>query len=634
MMPVSQKSTLHPSARLLSYALLLVLLFSSLGAVPAASAAWQSKVDPWVLSAADREETEFIIFLTEQAGLSAAAGLQTKHEKGAYVYKQLSEVAQKSQKPVLAALDEQSADYRSYWVANLIWVRGDIRLVESLARRTDVAHIYANTAVQSDRPAGPDRPVMSLQPAESRNLLSAPGGAEWNITKIGAPEVWAAGFRGHGVVIGGQDTGYDWTHPALKNQYRGWNGSTADHNYNWHDAIQENNPNTSPGNKCGFKSSLPCDDGQHGTHTMGTMLGDDGGNNQVGVAPGAKWIGCRNMEDGWGTPVTYAECYQWFIAPTDLNGENPRPDLAPDIINNSWGCPPAEGCTDPSILLSVVENVRAAGILTVHAAGNSGSACSSVNSPAAIYDASFTVGNTDSNDNISANSSRGPVLIDGSGRIKPDISAPGTGIRSSVTGGGFAELSGTSMAGPHVAGVAALLISTNPSLSGHPDELEKLLNETAVRLTGSQTCGGVAGESFPNNTFGWGRVDAWAAFQALEQTAGVRLTPNQSQSVFPGSAFTSTYKLTNTRSETVTFDLSLESSQGWARLESSSPVTLGPGESVTLIVTVSVPKEAPAGSREITVLKASSLTDTEITASVTNTTSVNFGLFFPFMTWN
>ncbi len=203
-----------------------------------------------------------------------------------------------------------------------------------------------------------------------------------------APDVWAQGFTGQGAVVGGQDTGYQWDHPALINQYRGWNGTTADHNYNWHDAIH------SGGGVCGANSPEPCDDSGHGTHTMGTMVGDDGAGNQIGMAPGARWIGCRNMDQGNGTPATYSECYQWFIAPTDLNDLNPDPSKAPDVINNSWSCPLSEGCTDPNVLLADVEAVRAAGILTVHSAGNSGPTCSTVDTPAAIYDASFTVGAT------------------------------------------------------------------------------------------------------------------------------------------------------------------------------------------------------------------------------------------------
>ena len=157
----------------------------------------------------------------------------------------------------------------------------------------------------------------------------------------------------------------------------------------------------------------------HGTHTMGTMVGDDGAGNQVGMAPGARWIGCRNMDQGNGTPTTYSECYQWFIAPTDLAGANPNPAMAPDVISNSWSCPASEGCTDPNVMLTVVDNVRAAGILSSHSAGNSGSACSTVNAPAGIYDSSYTVGSTTNSDAISSFSSRGPVTVDGSNRRSP-----------------------------------------------------------------------------------------------------------------------------------------------------------------------------------------------------------------------
>jgi subtilisin family serine protease len=310
-------------------------------------------------------------------------------------------------------------------------------------------------------------------------------------------------------VVGGQDTGYDWDHPALIRQYRGWDGSSADHNYNWHDAIHSGSNAICPPN-----STAPCDDNSHGTHTMGTMVGDNGAGNQIGMAPGARWIGCRNMDQGNGTPATYTECYQWFIAPTDLNGDNPRPDLAPDVIDNSWSCPVSEGCTDPLVLQTVVENVRAAGILTAHSAGNSGSVCSTIDTPAAIYDASFTVGSTDSTDTIASSSSRGPVTIDGSFRPKPDISAPGVGIRSAVPGESYGLKSGTSMAAPHVAGLVALLVSAHPSLKGQVDEIESVIRLSAVRLTTNQNCT-VPGSQVPNNTYGWGRIDAGAAYQMI-----------------------------------------------------------------------------------------------------------------------
>jgi subtilisin family serine protease len=185
------------------------------------------------------------------------------------------------------------------------------------------------------------------------------------------------------------------------------------------------------------------------------------------------------------------------------------------VINNSWSCPPSEGCTEPDILLAVVDNVRAAGILTVHSAGNSGSSCSSVNAPAAIYDSSFTVGATNISDLITTYSSRGPVTVDGSMRLKPDVSAPGGdgsgGIRSSIPGGGYATFIGTSMAAPHVAGLAALLMSADPTLAGRVDEIERTMETTAIPKTTSQTCGAIGGNQVPNNTYGYGLVDSRAA---------------------------------------------------------------------------------------------------------------------------
>jgi uncharacterized repeat protein (TIGR01451 family) len=458
--------------------------------------AWQVDVDPWVLQTADANgETEFLVFLAEQADLSAADSLATKLEKGTYVYETLTATAARTQPAVIAALDSFGAEYRSFWVANMIWVRGDMAVIQAMAQRDDVSHIYANPTVKADLPT-------------QEEYIEEMQAIEWNILMVNADDVWGEGYTGQGAVIGGHDTGYDWDHPALIDAYRGWNGSTADHNYNWHDAIHGNNPNTPPGNPCGFDSPVPCDDNNHGTHTMGTMVGDDGGSNQIGMAPGARWISCRNMEEGWGMPSTYGECYQWFIAPTDLNDQNPNPAMAPHVINNSWSCPPSEGCTDPNALLTIVQNLRAAGILTAHSAGNGGSGCSTVNAPAAIYAESFSVGSTTNSDAISGFSSRGPVTIDGSNRLKPDISAPGSGVRSSIIGGGYATFNGTSMAAPHVAGLTALLISADPSLAGEVDELEEIIQVMAVPKTTTQDCGTTPGSQIPNNTFGYGRIDA------------------------------------------------------------------------------------------------------------------------------
>ncbi len=460
---------------------------------------WRDKVDPWVFDQLAREasgESEFLIVLAEQADLSAARSLSTKLAKGAYVFATLTATAERTQPEILDELARAGIAHRSFWVANMIWARGDGAAVASLASRDDVARIAANPTVHFAEPLPGEAPPGLL-----------PEAIEWNISLVNAPAVWGMGYTGQGAVVGGQDTGYDWDHPALKGKYRGWNGVSADHNYHWHDAIH------SGGGVCGPNSAVPCDDNSHGTHTMGTMVGDDGGANQIGMAPGAKWIGCRNMDQGNGTPATYSECYQWFIAPTDLANQNPNPALAPDVINNSWGCPVSEGCTDPNVMLTVVNNVRAAGIFMAHSAGNSGSSCSTIDTPSAIYDAVFTVGSTTSGDAPSGFSSRGPVSEDGSNRRKPDIAAPGSCIRSSVPGTGYGSCwDGTSMAGPHVAGLVALQISADPALAGQVDALEELIRESAVHpATSSQVCGGIPASVFPNNTFGFGRIDALAA---------------------------------------------------------------------------------------------------------------------------
>jgi subtilisin family serine protease len=317
--------------------------------------------------------------------------------------------------------------------------------------------------------------------------------------------VWALGYTGQDVVVGGADTGYRWDHTALKSKYRGWNGTIANHDYDWHDSIH------SGGGSCGPNSPQPCDDSGHGTHTMGTAVGNDGGTNQVGMAPGAKWIGCRNMNQGVGTPATYMECMEFFLAPYPVGGTPAQgnPDLAPDVTNNSWGCPPSEGCS-AATLQAAVEAQRVAGIMMVVAAGNSGSACTTVQDPPAIYDAVYSIGalNTGA-DTIASFSSRGPVLIDASLRRKPDVCAPGTSTRSSTPTSttSYGLSSGTSMASPHVAGAVALLWSAQPLLRNDVSTTEMIMNETATHIS-SAAC---TSSGSPNNTFGYGRLDIKAA---------------------------------------------------------------------------------------------------------------------------
>ncbi|MCA1658092.1 MAG: S8 family serine peptidase, partial [Verrucomicrobiaceae bacterium] len=334
---------------------------------------------------------------------------------------------------------------------------------------------------------------------------------------MNAPSVWSSGFTGTGIVIGHLDSGARWTHNALKPHYRGWNGVSADHNYNWHDAIH------SGGGSCGANSVQPCDDSGHGTHTAGSAVGDDGLGNQIGVAPGARWIGCRNMDQGVGTPATYTECFQFMIAPTDSSGSNPNPSLRPHVVTNSWGCPASEGCVSRTELEMIVNNTQAAGIFVDVAAGNSGPGCSSVSDAPAIYSASFTTGAFDINNALVGFSSRGPSTYYNPNLLKPNLSAPGVNVRSSTrtSDSSFGNLSGTSMAAPHVAGVVALLWSARPELSRDIAATTALLQDTANPNVSApvQTCGGTSSTQIPNNIFGYGRIDALAAVNAATPTA-------------------------------------------------------------------------------------------------------------------
>jgi subtilisin family serine protease len=312
-----------------------------------------------------------------------------------------------------------------------------------------------------------------------------------------------------------------WDHPALQPNYRGTFGELTVHTYSWLDAI----PDTGVADGCADLGQ-PCDDNGHGTHTVGTMVGTTTVMT-YGVAPGSQWIGCRNMRGGVGTPESYTTCFEFFLAPYPQGGDpftEGRPDLAPHIINNSWGCPPKEGCNKES-LRQVVETVRAAGLMVVASAGNNGSSCSSVVDPIGIYDATFSVGAHDVNGNLASFSSRGPVTADGSGRLKPDLTAPGVEVISTTRFGGTGKLSGTSMASPHVAGAVALLWSAAPWLVGEIDLTEQLLLKSATPIY-SDLCGTADRSISPNPAFGYGRLDVAAAvemaMQPWELTIAVR----------------------------------------------------------------------------------------------------------------
>jgi subtilisin family serine protease len=519
----------------------LALLFLAPITLPAQPAnAWRHKIAPEVRAALDRgASSDVLVCFREKADLRGASTHTDKKARTRFVYEALLQTAARTQTRALALARAENAGANTLFLVNALAVdQASPELLRRLAKLPEVEAISPDPWIEMPPPV---REIATGQ----RNSI------EWGVERINAPTVWTMGYTGQGVTVGGADTGYDWLHPAILPHYRGYNTATgsANHQYNWHDAIHELNPlngdaNNDPlNNPCGLNAPAPCDDHNHGTHTAGTMTGDDGQGNQIGVAPGASWIGCRNMERGWGRPSSYLECFQWFLAPTDLNNENADPDKAPDVINNSWYCADIEGCTDLTVnelLRQAVIALKSAGVFVVVSNGNAGSNCASTDGPPAYFEESFSIGATRPNDTIAGFSSRGPVLIDNSLRTKPNVTAPGQNVRSCIRNGEYASFSGTSMAGPHVAGLVALVLSAQPLLAGQVEALETIIEETAIPTIGLADCSDANGTAYPNNTYGFGRVDALAAVNLALAWSPPSNTINQSPPaalrIFPNPA--------------------------------------------------------------------------------------------------
>jgi subtilisin family serine protease len=478
---------------------LLVLVLLT-GASVASAARQPVPIDQRVLDdTANGQVGRFVVVLGARADLSRSGSIADRDVRGRMVVDALVQTANATQPAVDQHLTALGAKHRAYWIVNAFAVEGRRAVVDAMAARPDVA------TIESDRPFH-----VSLEKS-SRVAPQATSSVEWNLSWINVPAVWALGDTGQGQVFASADTGVEWDHPALEPHYRGWNGTSATHDFNWWDAIHEQIA-TTPNITCGYSTPAPCDDNGHGTHTTGIGVGDDGAGNQIGVAPGATWIGCRNMDQGTGRPTTYIECLQFFLAPTNLQGLNPDPTKRPDAVNNSYYCPPSELCSTGS-LQSAVDSMRAAGIFMAVAAGNGGPSCTTIQYPPALYASSITNGATDyQTDAIASFSSRGPVTADGSNRSKPDVVAPGVSVRSSYPTDTYAVLSGTSMAAPHVAGTVALLWSHLSALRNNVTLTEAYLEWSAIHLTTTQGCGGDSATQIPNNVYGAGRIDALAAY--------------------------------------------------------------------------------------------------------------------------
>ena len=475
------------AAKRIGVLILLAFLGQCLAVIGAAAAPARQggdpadKVEDGLTAELDRkDEAEFLVYFSDRASLASASGIADWKARGDAVVAALQGVADRSQAKARAELDAAGVDYTAYWVANAIHVKaGNEALIASLAEDPEVRAIQANHLHALPAPTA----------GTEEALIDA---VEWGIANIGADDVWSTfGVRGEGIVVANIDTGVDFDHPALVSQYRGNLGNgTFDHNYNWVD----------PSSVCGSPSLAPCDNNNHGTHTMGTMAGYDGGANQIGVAPNVQWIAAKGCESNSCSDAALLGSGQWIVAPTDLSGANPRTEMRPHIVNNSWG-----GGGGDLWYQATVDAWIAAGIFPAFSNGNSGPACNTAGSPG-DYVQSYASGAYDIDNVIAGFSSRGPGV---GGEIKPNLAAPGVNIRSSVNGGGYAAFNGTSMASPHTAGTVALMWSAAPTLVGDIDETRALLDDNATDVN-SIGCGGSVDD---NNNFGEGRLDALRSVQ-------------------------------------------------------------------------------------------------------------------------
>ncbi len=430
-------------------------------------------------------------------------------ERGWFVYETLKAQADRTQKETKSYLDGAGIEYQSYWIANRILVKQSN--LQVLSAIQGLPHV---TAISAPR-------QYTLYEPEKVDVVEEAKAIEPNIAHVQAPAAWDLGYDGTGLVVSSIDTGVRYSHQALVGAYRGNNGDgTFNHNYNWFNPYQASD-------------IVPRDGNGHGTHTMGTMVGDDGGANQIGIAPGAEWMACAGCPDGICYDSSLLGCGEWIAAPTDLAGANANPDMRPNVVNNSWGdC----GQTYDDWYEDIITGWHAAGVYPVFSNGNASNCdystppgLNTVGNPARSGNVTGVGSSGEQNGQYATHSNWGPTdnldtvnPVDGFAMLKPQVLAPGVSIRSSVNSSDTAYQdgwSGTSMSAPHITGLVAMIMQAAPCMVGDYAAIETLIESTATQMTyddGSP----LTPTNFPNFATGWGEINALAAVQMAAGMCG------------------------------------------------------------------------------------------------------------------
>lgn len=446
-----------------------------------------------LLQAQPDEYIRIIVYLERQSDPEAIVhSVEDVADARSRLVSALRATAERTQAPLVAYLAEAQAaglveTYTPLWIFNGIAVSARPSFIRTLALYPSISSIrldrYRQWLVQ------PDEETPGLEDLFKVSTSTV----EWGVSRIRADQVWSTlNISGSNTVVASMDTGVDWLHPALYTSYRGYNPhGPHNHLYNWYDAT-------------GSGALYPVDGHGHGTHTLGVAVGQGG----IGVAPGARWIAVRVLNnEGYGYDSWIHQGFQWLLAP---GGD---PARAPDAVNCSWGN--ENGALET--FRPDLQALRGAGIFAAFAAGNNGPGYRTVNSPASLPEA-FAVGASDQDDEVGYFSSRGPSPWE---EVRPHVVAPGIRIRSSFPGGAYFLWDGTSVATPHVVGTVALLRSISPTLS--VTQVAHLMTSTAVPIS----------VPVPNNVAGWGRVDSLAAALVLARPGFISGTVRQAGNGIP-----------------------------------------------------------------------------------------------------